>query len=239
MKLLIVLPAYNEEAILQQSVDRLVDFCQKNLGLIDWQIVIADNNSNDQTAQIGQALENNYRSVNYLFVPKQGKGTAIRAAWEKYQADAYCFMDADLATDLSALPKLILGIKAEFDLVIGSRFHRQSKVQRSWFRNFVSLAYWLVLKIFLATKINDAPCGFKIINRQVKTEILPQVKNDQWFFDSELLILAERAGYKIKEIPVSWTDPRKGADKSRVKVVSLGWAYFKKVIELRTRFKKK
>jgi len=236
MKILIVLPAYNEELILEKSVLKLFDFCQKNL-TIDWQIIIADNNSKDQTAQVAKKLAGQSEKVTYLFVSQKGKGIAIKTAWQSYSADIYCFMDADLATDLSALPKLISEIDKGSDLVVGSRFHPESKVKRSLIRKFISQGYHLVLKLILGLKINDAPCGFKAITGKVKENILALVENEEWFFDSELIVLAEHRGYKIKEIPVVWQDPREGEDKSRVKTLSLSLAYFKEVVKLKKRLK--
>lgn len=234
MKLVITIPAYNEELILGKSIVKLFSFCRDNLKL-GWQIVIADNNSNDGTAVIAKKLAAEFPGVSYLFVGKKGKGIAIKTAWQENPADIYCFMDADLATDLSALPFLIKAIVAGGDVALGNRFDPQSKVKRSLIRKLVSQSYRLILKIFLGLKINDAPCGFKAINRPVAAELLGQTKNEEWFFDSELVILAEKKGYKIKEIPVIWQDPREGIDKSRVKTLALSWAYFKRVIELKRR----
>lgn len=236
MNVVIVIPAYNEELILEKSILKLFSFCQSNLNL-DWKIVIANNNSSDRTGEIAQKLAATFSQIEYLFIDIKGKGAAIKTAWENYSAEVYCFMDADLATDLAALPELIKGIRDGNDLVIGSRFHPQSKVSRSLVRKLVSLAYQLVLKIILQTKINDAPCGFKAINHKVRQDILPQIKNQQWFFDSELVILAEKKGFRIKEIPVIWHDLREGQDKSRVKTLSLGLAYFKEVLKLKKRLK--
>lgn len=236
MKILIALPVYNEEMILKNSVTKLYDFCLKNLA-DDWQIIIADNRSTDQTAAIAQNMAGQGPAVQYLSVAQKGKGAAIRAAWEQNEADIYCFMDADLATDLAGLPALIEAIRAGNDLAVGSRFLPGSKVSRSLARKLTSRIYRLILKILLGLKANDAPCGFKAINQKIKEEILPRVKNSQWFFDSELVVLAEKKGYRLKEIPVVWHDPRKGSDKSRVKILSLGWEYLKRVIDLRRRIR--
>ncbi|MFA5022289.1 MAG: glycosyltransferase [Patescibacteria group bacterium] len=238
MKILIAIPAYNEQSILATSIERLVNFCSQNL-TIDWQIIIADNNSSDQTAVVAKNLASQFSQVKYLFVPQKGKGIAIRSAWESQPADLYCFMDADLATDLSALQLAIAAVNEGNDAVIGSRFARQSKVSRSLVRKLTSQGYRLVLKIILGLKINDAPCGFKLISQKVKDDILPKVQNQEWFFDSELIILVEKGGYKIKEIPVIWHDPREGEDKSRVQTLSLSRAYFNQVLNLRKRLGKK
>lgn len=236
MKLLIVIPAFNEESVLKQSVLKIFDFCESNLPDA-YQIIIADNKSTDQTAKIGRALAQRLRPVDYLYVGLKGKGAAIRSGFSKYSADIYCFMDADLATDLSALPLLIKGINQGWDVVIGSRFAKESKVRRSLPRKIFSWGYHAIAKIFLNLKIKDLPCGFKGINQKVKENVLPQVRNNEWFFDSELVVLAEKQGYKIKEIPISWSDPRKGRDKSRVRTLPLAINYLKEIIALRKRLR--
>jgi len=236
MKMLIAIPVYNEELILEKNIIKLFDFAKKNL-VVDWQIVIADNGSTDKTAEIAKRLATRFSKATYLFINQKGKGIAIKTAWQKNSADIYCFMDADLATDLSALPVLIAGITAGNDAVIGSRFHSQSTLKRSWVRKLISQGYRLILKIILGLKIKDAPCGFKAINNKIKENILPLVKNQEWFFDSELVILAEKQGYKIKEIPIKWQDFREGQDTSKVKTISLSWNYLKEVFKLRRRLK--
>lgn len=237
MRILIVLPAYNEQLILEKNLEKMCDFCGQNLA-DEWLIVVADNNSTDRTGEIARSFAQRFGQVEYLFIGQQGKGIAIKTAWQKYPADIYCFMDADLATDLEALPELIAAIKAGNDIAIGSRFHPQSKVVRSWSRILISRAYQLVLKVALHLKISDLPCGFKAINSQTRNNLLAQVQNQAWFFDSELVILGEKQGYKISEIPIFWQDFREGEDKSRVKAVSLGWEYFKQVLALKKRLKK-
>ncbi|MDX9893619.1 MAG: glycosyltransferase [Patescibacteria group bacterium] len=237
MKILIVLPALNEEKIIAANVKKLVDFCRQNLGL-GWQIVIADNQSTDRTAELASQMVNYYPNVSYLNVSKRGKGAAIRAGWNHSRADIYCFMDADLATDLSALLELIVAFTQGADLVIGNRFHPHSRVKRSWLRKIFSFGYRFVLKLFLGLKIKDAPCGFKAISQDIKDNVLTLVEDDQWFFDSELLIWANKLGYRIKDIPVIWHDPREGLDKTRVKPVSLSLAYFRQVLLIRKHLKK-
>ncbi|NUM25919.1 MAG: glycosyltransferase family 2 protein [Candidatus Buchananbacteria bacterium] len=234
MKVLIVIPAYNEETLIQSTVERVVSFASKNL-TVDWEVVVADNQSTDQTALIVQSLAAKFFQVKYLMVPVRGKGAAIRAGWNNFSADVYCFMDADLATDLAALPALIDGLASGYDLAVGSRYHPDSLVKRSLTRRVFSLGYRLALRLLVGLRVKDAPCGFKAINSKIKENLLPHVQNDQWFFDSELLILAAHQGYRIKEIPVIWQDPREGSDKSRVKPWSLALAYLKHVLELRKR----
>ena len=238
MKILIAVPTYNEELILNENILKLVAFCKAKLN-INWQIVIADNNSKDKTSKIGNELAAKFSEVNYLFIKQQGKGIAIKTVWQNFQADIYCFLDADLATDLTALPNLINKIEGGSDVAIGSRFHKDSKVTRSFVRKIFSFGYRLAVRTILDTKINDAPCGFKAIDSKVKEQILPKVQNQEWFFDSELIILAEKAGFKISEIPVVWQDLRVSNDKSNVKVLSLSLAYFKQLLNLRHRLRDK
>lgn len=230
--ILIVLPCYNEEKILEKNVSFLLSFCQKNLKE-DFMIVIADNNSQDGTREIFQKLEND--SVKYLFIPQQGKGLAVKTAWQRFEADIYCFMDADLATDLSSLPDLIQAIRQGYDVCLGSRPHILSKVKRSFFRKIFSFGYSFLFRVVLASKITDAPCGFKAISQRAKKEILPLVKNEKWFFDSELVVLAEKQGRKIKEIPVKWTEPE--GRKSRVGIWRTSWEYWKLLWQMRKRLK--
>ena len=232
MKILIVLPAYNEAKILAGNVERIVDWCRLNLE-IDWQLTIADNASTDETAAIGQALAEKYSQVNYFFISQAGKGAAIVESWRRFAADIYCFMDADLATDLSALPLLIAGIGDGHDIALGNRFDKKSQVTRSMSRWFFSYGYAWAARLLLKTKIQDLPCGFKAINQKVKADILPQVINTKWFFDSELVIRAEKAGYKIAAIPVNWRDPQVSTDKSRVNPLAVAAAYLKELIKLR------
>ena len=237
MKLYIVIPAFNEEKILEPSVVRTVAFCRTQLD-VDWKVIIVDNGSTDNTAAIGKSLSSRYSpEVSYLHTNQSGKGGAIKLGWQALDGDIYIFMDADLATDIRAIPVVVSEMKQGYDVVIGSRTNRASVVQRSMVRKFFSWGYKIVVRLLLATTISDAPCGFKAINHTVRSAVLPQVKDNHWFFDSELVILAEKMGFKIKEIPVVWSDPRTRADRSRVKTLQLSFAYFKAVLALRHRLK--
>lgn len=235
MKILIALPAYNEAVVLEASVTKLVDFCRQNFINDEIKIVIADNQSKDQTGEIGRKLADKFLPVEYLFVSQKGKGVAIRTAWQKYEADIYCFMDVDLATDISALPQLVEAIKSGNDLVVGSRYHPQSQIKRSFWRGLVSKIYQLVFKVMLKLKLNDLACGFKAINNKVKGQILPKIENNNWFFDSEMTILMEKSGYKVLEIPVIWSDFHDKNRKSTVNVFTTSVEYIKKIWEIRKR----
>jgi len=250
-KILIVLPTYNEEGVVKENTLKVFDFCQKNLIDYDWQILIADNGSTDRTPQIAKQLaeslseersSTNYESeqitnkILFFHIPEKGRGRALKKAWSEYQADIYTYMDIDLATDLNYLPLIIKAIdKESYDLAIGSRLKERKKTQRSLSREILSRSYNFLLKILFQPSFKDAQCGFKAISKKVIQEILPKVKNNVWFFDTELLILAEKAGFKIKEIPVEWIEKRIIRRKSTVKVLSTVWEDLKGIIELKLR----
>lgn len=235
MGLLIVLPVYNEEFILAENIKKVVDFCRFNLADIECLIVVANNNSTDKTSQIADNLSLVYSNVEHLFIDQKGKGLAIASAWGKYDVDWYCFMDADLATDLSALLVAIKHIKSGADLVIGSRFHKQSQVIRSKKRKFISQCYRWFFKVLFYLKINDFPCGFKIVNRKVRDSVLSQVLNQGFFWDTEMIVLAHKNGFNIEEIPVIWSESSDNNRKSHVNIISTSLNYIKQSILLKIR----
>lgn len=232
MKISIVLPCHNEEAVLEKNI-REVAAAVKNLPH-EIKIVISDNNSKDGTAGIGKRLAAELPNVDYIFVGSPGKGAAVIEAWKKYDADVYGFMDADLATDLSALPRALEFIK-DYDLVIGSRRIAGAEVKRELYRKFTSAILNAIVRILLKTKIKDTPCGFKFMKKSVIDKIVPQLRDRKWVFDTELLILAERAGCKIKEMPVKWEE--KGERKSGVNIYPTAMGYIRKILEIKNRLK--
>ena len=193
-------------------------------------MLIVDNGSTDGTDQVGRRLAEQFEDVRYLHLNQRGRGRALRHAWTESDADVVCYTDVDLSTELPALPKLIGAILQEgYDLSTGSRLMKASRTTRSLSREFVSRTYNLLIKAVLWTSFSDAQCGFKAVSRRVVNEIIPQVKDESWFFDTELLVLAEKQGYRIKDIPVRWIED----DDSRVKVVHTAWEDIKGVFRLR------
>jgi len=169
----------------------------------------------------------------YKFIPQKGKGLAIRESWKSFDADFYVFMDADLATDLSALPLLIKSIGDGYDLVIGSRFAKGSSAKRSLVRKITSKIFSLITRLMFGLKIKDYPCGFKGANKNVIKNILPDVKNDQFFFDTELVIRSAKNGLKIKEVPVIWQDRDRNKSKSKVNILKVAKEYLRELLKLR------
>ncbi len=238
MKILITLPSHNEEKTITESVSRLVDFCRWNFPQDSVKIVIADNGSNLEAEGLGRELAERFKEVDWFGLAEPGKGAAVRAAWEKYQADCYIFLDADLAMGLEILPELVKEISQGADLAIGSRFQKQSIVERSFGRKIISQGYRFLVKFLLGLKTNDLSCGCKAVNQKVKTELLSKIADNSWFFDSELVILAEKSGFSVVEKPLNWSDRKNQSRKSRVNVFKVGWEYFKKILEIRKRLKK-
>jgi glycosyltransferase involved in cell wall biosynthesis len=201
----VVLPVYNEEKALQKGVLTLLAFL-KGYEKYKWKIVIADNNSKDSTGDIGRKLEVENPSVQYLYIPRKGRGIALRTAWEQTDCDFVSYMDIDLSTGLEALIRAMDILKGGADIVVGSRLAKNSKTTRCLKREFISQSYNIVIKMALGTHFNDAHCGFKTGRREVVQKLLPYIEDNEWFFDTEILFYAEKLGYNIKEIPVTWIE---------------------------------
>jgi putative flippase GtrA len=202
----IVIPAFNEQAGLEASVRRLHRYLAEEFPL-SWRVTIADNASTDATWLIAQRLEGELTGVRAIRLPDKGRGRALRAAWEDNDATVLAYMDVDLSTDLAALLPLVAPlVSGHSDLAIGTRLARSARVMRGPKRELISRCYNAILHAALRVGFTDAQCGFKAIRRDRAEALLPQVQDQTWFFDTELLVLAERAGLRIHEVPVDWTD---------------------------------
>ena len=209
----VVIPVYNEEDALPVSIPKLCAFLRENLEN-PWRVTIADNASIDGTRQVSESLCREIEGVNYLYLPEKGRGRALKAAWLGSECDIVSYMDVDLSTDLSHFPDLIQtlypphGERVEpCHVAIGSRLSKGSKVtQRSFKREFTSRSYNLLIWSMFFVRFPDAQCGFKAMTRQAAQAIIPHVENNNWFFDTELLIIAEKRGYRVGVVPVAWED---------------------------------
>jgi putative flippase GtrA len=205
-KLEVVVPVYNEEAALEHSIRRLHDFLATSMPFA-WRIVIADNASTDRTWEIAVRLEAELNGVGALRLCQKGRGRALRAAWSASDADIVCYMDVDLSTDLRALLPLVAGLISGYsDVAIGSRLAAGAQIVRSRKRELISRAYNRLLRLVLRARFSDAQCGFKAIRADAARVLLPEIEDDGWFFDTELLILAQRRGLRIHEVPVDWVE---------------------------------
>ncbi|THA59348.1 glycosyltransferase [Streptomyces sp. A1136] len=202
----VVIPVFNEEKDLGPCVRRLHDHLTRTFPYA-FRITIADNASTDRTPDVATALAATVDGVRSTRLEEKGRGRALRTVWSRSDAPVLAYMDVDLSTDLNALLPLVAPlISGHSDLAIGTRLARSSRVVRGAKREFVSRAYNLLLRSSLAARFSDAQCGFKAIRREVAERLLPLVEDSGWFFDTELLVLAERAGLRIHEIPVDWVD---------------------------------
>ncbi|MBA8793406.1 putative flippase GtrA [Friedmanniella endophytica] len=202
----LVVPVYNEEVDLGPSVTRLRGFLDAGFPF-PTRVTIADNASTDGTWRLACTLARELEGVRAVRLEQKGRGRALKAAWSLSDAEVVAYLDVDLSTDLSALLPLVAPlISGHSDLAIGTRLSRTSRVVRGPKREFISRSYNLLLHGALAVSFSDAQCGFKAVRRVVATELLPLVEDDNWFFDTELLVLAQRAGLRIHEVPVDWVD---------------------------------
>ena len=202
----IVVPVYNEEADLESSVRRLRAYLDDRFPFVST-ITIADNASTDATWAIARRLADSMPRVRALHLDQKGRGRALRQAWLASEAPIVAFTDVDLSTDLDALLPLVAPlISGHSQVSIGSRLARGARVTRGPKREFISRSYNLILRIVLRVGFRDAQCGFKAMRADAARALLPEVRDQAWFFDTELLVLAERAGLRVHEVPVDWVD---------------------------------
>ncbi|MFJ3382074.1 glycosyltransferase [Curtobacterium sp. NPDC090217] len=202
----IVVPCYNEQDTLAAHVRRLHTFCRTSLAHT-WRITIADNASTDDTARIADDLAAMLDGVHAVHLPEKGRGRALKAVWGASDARVLVYVDEDLSTDLAALEPLVAPLlSGHSDLAIGTRLAGSSRVVRGGKREFISRSYNLLLRTTMGVSFSDAQCGFKAITRQAAEHVLPLCEDDAWFFDTELLVIAEHAGLRVHEVPVDWVD---------------------------------
>lgn len=227
----IIIPVYNEEVALPKSVATLCDYLGTYFPY-NWRVIIANNASTDRTLEVAQELAAANPHVSVLHLDKKGRGRALRAAWLASEADVVSYMDVDLSTNLQSFLPLVAPLATgHSDVAIGSRLLKGAVVTRQWKREIISRAYNLLIKIMFRNKFSDAQCGFKAVKRSVARQLLPQIENNEWFFDTELLLLAEEAGLRVYEVPVDWIEDLD----SRVKIVSTATEDIKGLLRVRAR----
>ncbi|MFF4347344.1 glycosyltransferase [Streptomyces sp. NPDC001530] len=216
----VVVPVFNEEADLEPSVRRLHAHLRETFPY-PFRITVADNASTDATPRIAARLAAELPEAQWLRLAEKGRGRALHAAWSRSPAPVLAYLDVDLSTDLTALLPLVAPlISGHSDIAIGTRLARGSRVVRGPKREVISRCYNALLRSTLAVGFSDAQCGFKAVRRDVAERLLPLVKDSGWFFDTELLVIAERAGLRIHEVPVDWVDD----PDSRVDILSTALA---------------
>jgi putative flippase GtrA len=202
----IVVPVKDEENDLAPSIRRLHAFLAGAFPFTS-HITVADNGSSDRTWDIALGLAGELPDVAAVRLEEPGRGRALRSIWAQSSAEVLAYMDVDLSTDLNALLPLVAPLlSGHSDVAIGTRLARGARVVRGPRREMISRGYNLLLQATLDAGFSDAQCGFKAIRREKARELLPLTQDGGWFFDTELLVLAERAGLRIHEVPVDWTD---------------------------------
>jgi glycosyltransferase involved in cell wall biosynthesis len=202
----VVVPVHNEQRILDDSVRRLRRYLDTRFPLTTT-IVIADNASTDDTWPVAAGLGAELDGVNAVHLDRKGRGLAVRTTWLSSRAPVVAYMDVDLSTDLDALlPVVAPLLSGHSDVAIGSRLAPGARVKRSLKREVISRGYNVILRSALGGRVSDAQCGFKAMRADVARAVLPLIEDNGWFFDSELLVVAERLGLRIHEVAVDWVE---------------------------------
>ena len=222
MRVCLVIPVHNEEKVLERNIAVLQDYLKKNPTGDAFVTVIAENGSTDRTLAIAQELSKRlYPDVRVWHSSTAGRGAALKSVWTETEADVVGYMDADLSTELEALPRALAEIRNGSDLVTGSRLLIGAKVGRSWRREAISRIFNGFRRMLLGG-VSDSQCGFKFMRRERILPLLRRVEDNHWFFDTELLTAAGDAGLKVAEIPVAWSENRKSTVKILPAVIEEG-----------------
>jgi len=211
-----VIPVYNEERRLESNLRTLHTFLSENLSDYDWCVVIADNASTDSTPEIARRYARELPRVVYHRLERKGRGRALKDTWMRSDADFVSYMDVDLSTNLKAVPEMMELFEKGSQVILGSRLIAGANIRRRRFREIISRGWNFLVGAVFNTRFSDAQCGFKGLSRAAKEILVPQIEDPRWFFDTELLVLAEKQGFRMHEIAVEWTEDLE----STVKVAS-------------------
>lgn len=237
-RILITIPTWNEAVVIERNLRSVLDATKRLFPNDDVKIEVADNGSTDATKEIVRRMRETEPALSLREIEQKGKGLAIRKSWEAHltDSDVLVFMDADLAADLEALPRLVAPIvEGGADLVCGSRFLDESRIQRSASREAASRLYRSLQQLLLQLPVKDAQCGFKAISAGAAGELLPLCKEGGWLFDTELLALASQKGKKTLELAISWIEQRDPARRSALRLFQHGWGFMLGLVRIRSR----
>ena len=203
MKVSIVLPAYNEAKRIRQAVKAVMRYM--DMTGYEYEIIIAEDGSTDGTDAIAAELASKYDNVKHLHSDERlGRGRALVNAFQRADGDVLVYLDVDLSTDMEHLKELIDSIVEGYDFATGSRLMRGSSTERPFKRDFASRGYNFLVRLLLKSKLSDHQCGFKAFRKEALMDVVKYVRDNHWFWDTEVLVLAQRLGYKVKEFPVRW-----------------------------------
>jgi len=212
----LVLPAYNESENIESTVNSVRKELKK-IKKISYEIIIAEDGSNDGTDEIARKLQKKFKEVRHLHSDeKLGRGRALKQAFEKAKGEIVGYLDVDLAVGPEYLPKLIT-LSMKNDLVTGSRYLKESEVERPSLREFVSRSYNWMIRFFLGCDVKDSQCGFKGFSRRIVKDIVNEVEENSWAWDTVVIVECIKSGYKFKEFPVNWEEKKEAAHSSSFK----------------------
>ena len=232
MQAQVTLPVWNAAGSVTAAVEALR---RRATGGIPFTILIASNGSTDRTVAVGDLLAKQFPEVGVVSLPERGRGGALRHSWLASEAEVLAYMDVDLSTELAHLPELIEAVASgKYDLATGSRLLPPRDIERGLGREVLSRGYNQLVRRAFGTRFSDAQCGFKAISRRAARALLPLVADNHWFFDTELLVLAEAAGCRIHDFPVRWRDHPQG---STVKVAATVWHMIEGIVRLKRRMR--
>jgi glycosyltransferase involved in cell wall biosynthesis len=225
-KVTVVFPAYNEVDALEHAVDKVAQALNEFTS--SYEIIIAEDGSTDGTDKLAEALAEEHPFVKHIHGEKRlGRGVALKNAFMQSSGEVLVYMDLDLATDLKHLKALVDGVDSEgYDFATGSRMLDKSKVKRSRTRHLASKTYNFMVRAVLGSNLQDHQCGFKAFRRESLVQLLDQVGAEHWFWDTEILVRAQRRGFRIKEIPVSWKGGRETKVRLSIDSLNMGWQIF-------------
>lgn len=235
MSLEIIIPIYNEEAILEVSAKLVANYCQANFD--DWQLTLIINGSNDNSLAIAENLTKKFPQINIINLHLGGKGYALKQGLINSSADILLYMDIDLAVSLEATIKLVDLINQGHAIALGSRLLPNSQTDRSKLRDYSSKIYNHLASFVLGAKISDWQCGFKAMSRDTAQKLMPLIQDDRWFFDTELLALAHHANLSIAELPINWSENRYAKRQSKIRLTRDPFIFLANLFKLKKRLK--
>jgi len=232
MRVAAIIPAHDEAAFLERNA-RMVSLWGTEAYGPGFTLVISENGSTDSTAWVARLMEKLLPETLAVTSNAPGKGGAVKRGAAAVEADVYLMLDADLSADFDSAEKLIAAVAAGGDAAIGSRRAEGAVVVRPFIRRLATATYALAARAALGTRVRDLQCGCKAFSRRVRDEVLPRVKDDGFFFDTEFLARLERGGFRVEELPVRWTDLASPGRASKVRLLSNGLDFLKKLASLR------
>lgn len=234
-----IIPAYNEEQILEKNALKLANFLGLQNYNFDWNLILLVNGSDDNSKNIAKKLEENNKNIKAVIIEEKGRGNALKIFLDRQEADFSLYMDVDLAVSLENINDVVKGLlETQKDLFIGSRLKKGAITDRSFLRELSSRSYVLLSKIIVGHNFTDLQCGFKGIRKDAWKKISPFIEDKAWFFDTELLIWSRIFNLTTQEIPVNWSENRYEKRKSKVKILRDSIIFIKKLLALRKRIRK-